>query len=100
AHVLADSQAALLFVDSTGAPMAGRLAPMRTLTVEPVNGVEDYVAWRDARPDTDLRPALDPGEPCIQLYTSGTTGRPKGVQLSHRAFFVFNAYAAAHPEEF
>jgi long-chain acyl-CoA synthetase len=100
AHVLADSQATLLFVDSTGAPMAARLAPMRTLTVEPIDGVEDYEAWREARPDTDLRPALDPGEPCIQLYTSGTTGRPKGVQLPHRAFFVFNAYAAAHPEEF
>lgn len=42
--------------------------------------------------EPDIR--LDPEDIWIQLYTSGTTGRPKGVLRSHRsyvAFFLINA---------
>jgi long-chain acyl-CoA synthetase len=41
--------------------------------------------WRDLlREDTSDLPELDPGQLAALVYTSGTTGTPKGVPLSHR----------------
>jgi fatty-acyl-CoA synthase len=37
---------------------------------------------------------IDPDEPCLILYTSGSTARPKGVVLSHRSL-VMNAWSVA-----
>jgi fatty-acyl-CoA synthase len=39
--------------------------------------------------------SIDPNDTGLIQYTSGTTGRPKGVCVSHRAL-VSNAYAIAH----
>ncbi|CUW41648.1 Acyl-CoA synthetase (AMP-forming)/AMP-acid ligase II [Magnetospirillum sp. XM-1] len=35
--------------------------------------------------------AVDENDPCILMYTSGTTGRPKGVLHTHRAKLAHNA---------
>lgn len=42
----------------------------------------DFATWRDAHPATDPRAPQAPGDVAYQLYSSGTTGRPKGVQLT------------------
>ena len=43
-----------------------------------------YTKWRDAQPDTPPKHVAQPGDVAVQLYTSGTTGHPKGAMLSHK----------------
>ena len=55
------------------------------------DGLESYKTWRDRYPADD--PAIEPDADAsvYQLYTSGTTGVPKGVQLTGRNVLTFAA---------
>ena len=49
-----------------------------------------YESWRDKQKGDDPRVPVKADDDAIQLYTSGTTGHPKGFQLTngnYRAFF-------------
>ena len=93
-HVLADSGARLLVASRTGA--AGALEataalghPVRVL----VTGVDDAPEGTspfDIVLDTAGAPAPAAGgeDLAVVLYTSGTSGRPKGAMLSHRALLA------------
>lgn len=96
AYIVSDSQAPVLFVgpEFTGAAKkALEEAPNVKTVIAMEGGVPEwksYEAWRDAQPATLPKVELKPSDIAIQLYTSGTTGRPKGAMLMHSNFIETN----------
>lgn len=84
AYIVRDSQADLIVASDTLGDLAAQvlsdpsLAPRgRLMLGEPRDGWESYAAVVAAQPST---PIDDEAEGDFMLYSSGTTGRPKGIE--------------------
>ncbi|MGO4202731.1 long-chain fatty acid--CoA ligase [Rhodococcus sp. TAF43] len=82
AHQLADSTAALLLAwhDAAESIPGAALADVECLTVHP----DSFVNRSPVQEHQGAVALRDPSDTAVILYTSGTTGKPKGAELSHR----------------
>ena len=91
-YILEDSRPVILFLGAqlaevAAAAGAGTLVPRRVV----IGGDDEYEPFLAAgQPDEGADAA--PDDVCLVMYTSGTTGNPKGAQLTHRGV---NAHSAA-----
>lgn len=88
AYQLADSGARLVLFTPEQAAQATALAAEQgvrlvALDGEPPAGAEALAALLAGQPDTEPGPHVPWDAPLLMVYTSGTTGRPKGALLTH-----------------
>lgn len=92
AFVVNDATAEVLFVDEAHAGLVAEIEG-ELKTVKKIvhldrtrDGWAAYGPWREAAPDTDPDIEVLAEDVAIQMYTSGTTGLPKGAQITHGSF--------------
>ncbi len=94
-YIIQDAGAEILFVGADfidlAADLIGALDKVRLVIA--VDGGHDtweaFPDWRDRQDTADPTLPVDERDIVIQLYTSGTTGHPKGAQLSNFNFLHF-----------
>jgi acyl-CoA synthetase (AMP-forming)/AMP-acid ligase II len=90
-YVINDAKARLLFVGPEFTGAAAQLKPQlpgveRVIAIGGAN--DEYEPWLAAQaPDARVHPA-GRGDCFVQLYTSGTTGFPKGAMLTHHGMLA------------
>jgi fatty-acyl-CoA synthase len=94
ADVLASAEPAVLFVEPHHDPLAdaalaqaGWAPPRLVLGRAELDALEAEAAGWELDPSDAV---VDDGDDLLLLYTSGTTGRPKGARLTHRNCFWTN----------
>ena len=91
-QIMNDAEAEMLFVGAEFFPVIdkirGELETVRRIVALDGDhpGWEPFEPWRDRQPAADPRLPIAPGDTAVQFYTSGTTGLPKGAELTNRNF--------------
>jgi long-chain acyl-CoA synthetase len=100
AYILGDAEARMVFV---GPELLAHVRDVAVLMLDqPLvvameaneYGHPIFETWRDAAPAARAPAPVSTADVAVQLYTSGTTGRPKGAMLTHANILATRRLAA------
>jgi long-chain acyl-CoA synthetase len=91
-HIVNDAEAEILFVGEEFFPVIDKIRDQlktvrKVVAFGPRYGAwQSFADWRDCHPDADPRIKARARDTAVQFYTSGTTGLPKGAELTNANF--------------
>lgn len=92
-YVVNQNEIGFLLVDSAFAPVLEKVnltKVKRTLLTDGTGKEETFARWRAAHKPIDPGNEPAPDDTALQLSSSGTTGLPKSIELSHRNLLILS----------